>query len=352
MEDNNRLKINMLPITMGDINAYVFMMKVRDLDFIQYVARRGKDEEKGAVQRMLSTVRLQSIESYVLKGNIFYTPFLINWTNNEFPIIIDNDNNDIEIPIVASSAQILDGQHRMAGLARAMKKDEEIGEKKVLVILVNELETEQAARIFLNINTEQKPVQKSLIYDLFGLINQDDPDMPIVRANDIVRYLNESSDSPYYNLIKMPGIGRGVGCIDMSTVVTAIKDKISQQGIFTRYNLSSLENQKAVIGNYFKALSKWYNSENLWNSKQKNPFLINAGFIAAIEALCALIIPKCASLGDFKVDTIYRLLNLNEPLLTRADVKNQDGKTQRKSIYEYLVSSINKDIPEENEYIF
>lgn len=352
MENNQKIRINMLPITMGEIDAYVFMMKVKDLDFIQYVARRGKDEEKGAVQRMLSTIRLQSIEAYVLKGNIFYTPFLINWTNNDFPINIDTDNNTIEIPIIASSAQILDGQHRMAGLSRAMNKKDDIGDKKVLVILTNELETEQAAKIFLNINTEQKPVQKSLIYDLFGLINKDDLDMPIVRANDIVHYLNESSDSPYYNLIKMPGVGRGIGCIDMSTVVTSLKEKITPQGVFSRYNLTSLENQKAVISNYFKALSKWYNSENLWNSKQKNPFLINAGFIAAIEALCALIIPKCAEQGSFKVETIYNVLNLNGPLLTRADVKNQDGKTQRKSIYEYLVASINKNIPEENEYIF
>lgn len=350
MPDINMLNIKMLPIKMGDIDAYVFSMKVKDLDFIQYVARRGQDDEKGAVQRMLSTVRLKSIEEYILKGNIFYTPFLINWTNREVRVNIEDDN--IKIPLVASSAQILDGQHRIAGLERAMKKDPNIGEKDILVILTDGLETEDAAKIFLNINTEQRPVQKSLIYDLFGLLNQNDPDMPIVRANDIVSFLNDTSDSPYYNLVKMPGNPRGVGVVDMSTIVSSLKDKLTAQGTFSRYRLMNLENQRATIVNYFKALKKWYDREGLWTSKSKNPFLTNAGFVAATEILCDLIIPKCAARGDFKVESIYSLLNLEEYLLIRADIKNQDGKTQRKTIYDYLETSINRNLPEENEYTF
>lgn len=349
MADINILRINMLPIKMGDIDAYVFPMKVKDLDFIQYVARRGQDDEKGSVQRMLSTIRLKSIEDYILKGNIFYTPFLINWTNQD--VRIEFDNNIISIPLVAASAQILDGQHRIAGLERAMKKDVAIGERDILVILTDGLETIDAAKIFLNINTEQRPVQKSLIYDLFGLINQNDPDMPIVRANDIVSYLNDTKDSPYYNLIKIPGTPRGVGVVDMSTIVSTLKDKLTIQGTFARYRLINLENQRATIANYFKALKKWYDSEGLWTSKTKNPFLTNAGFVAAAEILCDLIIPKCASMGDFTVEKIYSLLNLDY-LLTRADIKNQDGKTQRKTIYDYMESSINRNLPEENEYTF
>lgn len=346
----NILNTNMLPIKMGQIDAFVFTMKVKDLDFIQYVARRGSDDEKGAVQRMLSTVRLKSIESYILGGNIFYTPFFINWTNSDVQISVNN--GQISIPLTAASAQILDGQHRMAGLELAMKKNSSIGEKEVLVILTNGLETEEAAKIFLNINTEQRPVQKSLIYDLFGLINQNDPDMPVVRANDIVSFLNETIDSPYYNLIKIPGTPRGVGVIDMSTVVSSLKDKLTTKGVFVTYRLSSLERQRATIGNYFKAIKKWYDNDGLWTSKTKNPFLMNAGFIAAIDVLCNLIIPKCAEKGDFKVDTIYKILNFDENLLTRADIKNLDGKSQRKSIYDYMETSINSNLPEENEYSF
>lgn len=125
----------------------------------------------------------------------------------------------------------------------------------------------------MNINTEQRPVQKSLIYDLFGLINQNDPDMPIVRANDIVAYLNEDIDSPYYNLIKIPGSPRGVGRIDMSTVVSALKDKFSENGVFEKYRLTSLENQRATIGNFFKALKNGMMGKVYGLQRQKILFL-------------------------------------------------------------------------------
>lgn len=346
----NTIDLQYLPIKLGQLDAFVFMMKVKDLEFIHYVARRGCDDEEGAVQRVLNSTRLKSIEAYVSKGNIFYTPFFLNWTNKENPINIEDKK--ITIPLVAKSAQILDGQHRIAGLELASKNKPEIGERDVLVILTNELETTKAAEIFLNINTEQRPVQKSLIYDLFGLINQNDPEMPIVRANDIVTYLNETQDSPYHNLIKKPGNKRGVGSVDMSTIITSLKDRLKKDGVFAKYHLESLENQKISIFNFFSALKLWYDQDHMWTNKSKNPFLTNAGFIAAIDAFCNLLIPKCASLGSFKIETLYNFLNLNDFLLTRESIKNQEGKTQRKIVYEYLENAINKDLPGENGYSF
>lgn len=79
---------------------------------------------------------------------------------------------------------------------------------------------------------------------------------------------------------------------------------------------------------------------------------MNAGFHAAIEVLTNQVIPKCADMGDFKVETMYKILNLGDYLLTRSELKNLDGKYQRKAIVEYLESSINKILPEENEYSF
>ena len=99
-------------------------------------------------------------------------------------------------------------------------------------------------------------------------------------------------------------------------------------------------------------LKKWYDGESLWTSKTKNPFLMNAGFHAAIEVLTNQVIPKCADMGDFKVETMYKILNLGDYLLIRSELKNLDGKYQRKAIVEYLESSINKILPEENEYSF
>ena len=58
-------------------------------------------------------------------------------------------------------------------------------------------------------------------------------------------------------------------------------------------------------------LKKWDDEEGIWTNKSRNPFLMNAGFYAAIDVLCNLVIPKCAERSDFKVETIYNILNLN-----------------------------------------
>ncbi|MBL1917816.1 DGQHR domain-containing protein, partial [Klebsiella pneumoniae] len=87
-----------------------------------------------------------------------------------------------------ASIQVIDGQHRLAGLEEAMEEDPKVGEMDILVTLCESLTTPQAAKIFLNINTEQKPVPKSLIYDLFGEL-EDDETHAINRITDIAREL-------------------------------------------------------------------------------------------------------------------------------------------------------------------
>jgi len=338
-----------LPINLGNIDAYVFMMRVKDLQFISYVARRGVNNEEGAIQRVLNKQRLKSIEDYVLQGNMFYTPFFINWVGDE---AISLHENSILIPLVASSAQVIDGQHRLEGLKQAANHDDTILEKQVLVILTTGLKTDEAASIFLNINTEQKPVPKSLIFDLFGVVNNDNRDIPQIRATDIANFLNTDTASPYRGMIKFPGYARGEGFIDLSAVVSALKPQLEDNGAFTRYRIQTLENQCALLVNFFTAFRTAYEDHDLWYNRTKNPFLMNAGFLSAIDILSEEVIPKCSELKSFKTDIIISLLKLEDPLLIRSDIKNMDGKTQRKAIKDYLKKSIDKDTPEEDEYIF
>lgn len=93
--------------TINNIDIYTLPMTVSDLSNISYVAVRGKDDEEGAVQRVLNKQRIASIKRYVLDGNMFVNTFVLNWTNvNDRPII---EENDIKIPLVYSSAQLIDG---------------------------------------------------------------------------------------------------------------------------------------------------------------------------------------------------------------------------------------------------
>lgn len=345
-----RSKREMIKIKFGEIECYTLPMKIKDVLHIYYVAVRGKDEEEGAVQRVLNKSRINSIRDFVLSGNMFFNTFLLNWTDKKYlPKYV---GSKISIPIVPSSAQVIDGQHRLVGLEEATKVEASIGEKEILISLTIGLTTREAASIFLNINSEQKPVPKSLIYDLFGEV-QDDQDHAINRANDIATELNENPESPYYGAIKYPGKPRGMGIIDLASVISVFKRHLEVDGTFNLYNLNNLQNQKNTILNYFSALKYFYDKKSLWENKNTNPFLTSAGFIGAVEALVSTFLPKCADKKSFSLNTFRKLLSLDaNTLLTRADVKEIEGRTRRKHIKEYLETQVQKQLPDENEYEF
>lgn len=332
----------------GNIEMLTFPMKVKDIIHIYYVAVRGRDDEEGAVQRILNTQRIKSIKKFVLEGNMFISSFILNWTDkNKTPSFADGN---VTIPIIPHAAQVIDGQHRLAGLHDAYKENEEIGEKEILVSLSLSLSNKQAAFIFLNINSEQKPVPRSLIYDLYGVL-EDNIEHAINRANDIAAELNDNADSPYYNCVKKPGSKRGEGMIDLSTIVSSLKKHLEITGTFANYKLRNLNIQKQVVLNFIDAIYYYYEKEGSWANKIKNPFLQNAGFYGAIEFLTTSLIPKCSTKKSFSVETMKSFLQLDQnDLLLQKDIKGSDGKTARKKIVDFLETSIKNSIPEQEEY--
>ena len=122
-------------------------MKVGDLLQIQYVAPRGVSTEQGAVQRILNKKRISQIKDFILAGNSFVNTFILNWTDTENLPKIKKET--LNIPLQGRRAQILDGQHRVAGLQEAVNVKPEISETEVLVSLCIGLKTQDAAKIFL-----------------------------------------------------------------------------------------------------------------------------------------------------------------------------------------------------------
>jgi len=330
------------------IKAYIYMSKVKDILPIYYVAVRGRDEIEGAVQRVLNKRRIASIKNFVLDGNMFLNTFILNWTDENYPIQFKN--GEMLIPIVSAAAQVIDGQHRLEGLKMAIEENNEIGEQFIVVIMTEKLSTKDAAKIFLNINTEQKPVPQSLVYDLFGEVK--DKNSHIVRATDIANELHSDINSPYYQCIKLPGSSQGVGKIDLSTVVNSLKTYIDTDGVFERYKLIDYESQYKVISNFFSAIKSFYVKEGCW-LRTKNPFMSNAGFFSGIKFLCEDLIVKCVDKKSFEKSTMIELLKLDEiGLLYRDDIKNKQGKEQRNEIYKFLQNALLREVPNKDEYKF
>jgi len=315
----------------GDRLFYAVKMKAKYLVEIAYASIRNVDDEPGAVQRILNTSRISDIKEFTLKGGDYPNAIVLNWKMNKLE---KNNKDQIRIPIVKKSAQIIDGQHRVAGIRAAISEKSEIGEMDLVACMYEGLDTKACADIFLSINTEQKTVPRSLVYDLYGISSETIGDNAIQRARDVAYYLNSEDNSPYKENVKMPGI-RSRGGIALSTIVSAIKPLIEEKGELSNIGIDSLEMQKQVILNYFKALEKTYGS--LWDDK-RNALNYGAGFVGAIQFFSKKIIPECNKSSSFETTFICTLIKLDQSeVILQEEIKGKGGTEAAQTVYERLL---------------
>jgi DGQHR domain-containing protein len=313
-------------------NSFILTkMKAEHLTRIAYASVRGEAEEEGAVQRVLSPRRIAGVRDFVLQGGDFPNCIVLNWVGKELRLL----SGTVSIPDEPRTAQIIDGQHRVAGLTEAIKANKSLVDIEIPVALYQNLNTQQCADIFLSINTEQKPVSRTLVYDLYGIASDHLIDRTALRAKDIAVVLNESDESPYLGLIKFPGSPRMRGGIALSTVVSALKPIIDVKGPLELAGIKELERQTSVLINLFSALRAKYGEQ--WDTSD-NAFLYASGFMAALQFFRNKIIDYCKLQKSFKQSTISSAINLGTiRLIRQSEVRGQSGSAAVNIIYDRLL---------------
>lgn len=310
---------------------------------ISYAAVRRRDDEEGAVQRVLNQGRIAGVKAFALQGGDFPASIVLNWVGEED---LTRSDDTVEIPDTPRVAQIIDGQHRVAGIREAILDRPETSEFLIPVAIYDRLDTIQCANIFLSINTEQRPVPKSLVYDLYGIASEDLVDKAAVRARDIALCLSEEGQA-YYGQIKMPNAPRQKGGVALSTAVSAIKPLVAEKGLLEQIGAESLESQRSIFQNFFNALASHYGDRWL---ERDNAFLYAAGFMGAVEFLQLKMIPYCLSRKSFKETVIRKSLMIDRgDLIRQEEVRGLGGKDAPKRVFERMVESFN---PEESDISF
>lgn len=297
-------------------------MTAGDLVHVSYVARRGVDKEKGAVQRLLNPSRINGIRDFVLAGGVFPTSIVLNWTEGAHALKFGS--NRLSVPKTQQAAQIIDGQHRVLGLAEAIAKRPALKAMPMPVSIYNSLSTKACADIFLAINTEQKPVARSLVFDLYSLASDYIVDPATVRAGDVAKALNEEEDSPYAGFIKFPGAPASQKGLALSTVVSAVKPLVEPKGVFEQVGLTELQMQVQFLINAFGALRDGYGIE--WENAS-NVFRAAAGFVGGIEFIKNKLVVHCNIKGDFTRAAIKKVLPLTSgSLIRREAIEGMQGR--------------------------
>lgn len=321
-----------IPVQQKEHSFKLVSMPAGLLTRISYAAVRRQDDEVGAVQRVLNTSRIAGIKDFALRMGDFPASIVLNWVGG---CMVETDGS-VEIPDEPRIAQVIDGQHRVAGLRAAIDENPDVANYQIPVAIYEGLDTANSARIFISINTEQRPAPKSLVFDLYGVTASDLMDPAAIRASDIVAHLG-ADGQPYCRWIKLPNQDRQRGGVALSTAVNAIKPLVSVKGLLEQIGATELEIQKAIFSNFFGAIREKYGHH--WDDRG-NAFIYASGFIGAVEFFRSHVFDYCKSQGSFEKSTIADALALEESSrILQEDVKGLGGAEAANAIRDRLVSS-------------
>lgn len=206
------------------------------------------------VQRKLDKKRVEDLAVYCEHSDaMFPTPIVLSASSQH--IKIENRRIEIDYKGIKESNDycgIIDGQHRLKGIEVSnLKKKFEL-----LVLFVFDIDVSTEAKLFSIINGKQKPISKSLIYDLSRL-----NDIRTVEkvCSETVNYLNDNVKSELYNRVKLLGYKENEkSIISQAALVNSLIKLISRDVAYDNLKLDKGEylnnysdDDKYILREYF-----------------------------------------------------------------------------------------------------
>lgn len=254
---------------------YAFSLNAQTLNKLTYSqpaeARKkmeGETSESGGysifgTQRKESQNRLNEISKFIrsseatfpntiiLAANYDYEGRLIEDESVRWAIHSENGQEYVRIPIMDyPTASIIDGQHRLHAF-ELLEPEAPHRDMELLCVVFLELPTPYHAYVFATINFNQKKVDRSLAYELFGFdVEERQPKYwaPETLAVYLVRLLNTDDKSALKGCV-VP-VARALGIessednihVSMATMVDGILKLISKKPKDDRYEIRNPKN--------------------------------------------------------------------------------------------------------------
>src|SRR5258708_1012653 len=267
-------------VKQGNLKLYSTSFRVADLlsdNFYDIERLDPEDPENKGFQRVLNTGRAKKLADYIVEGQDTHDAFLPTsiLLATDQDIEFDAKSNTITFDIrQVGPFSVVDGQHRMEGLKLAAAKKAGVLQFEVPVNIAVNLPNIAQMCHFLIVNTTQKSVDRSVEQRIYARLTQaiefeDVPNLPrwiqrIVESGDdeqalnIVDYLNNTPDSPWFGKIEMANQDSKSKTINQRSFVKAIK-----RYVLTASNPMSVRNpdqQKKIFFNYWRAIANLLDS--------------------------------------------------------------------------------------------
>ena len=316
-------------------------------DQLRAIKPSGLGYELQGTQRGIVLERLRTIGAFIDRYDSAFPNSLILAANfKEEDGTIEHDENArwsitevnsgyrLTIPTSRKLAAMIDGQHRLFGFKYSSPARLEM---QLICSIFLDLPKPFQAQLFATINSTQKPVDKSLTYELFGYNIAEESESywsPDKLAVFLARKLNMESDSPLNNRILVApeadfALGNQPGAnswrVSMATVVEGILRLISSNPKRdTNILLTPKPNQRAVLrgavpndktvlraeyidGNdrlIYLVVRNFLEAANrlLWAVAQPGSFITKTVGIQALFDILKALAPSALGAKDVRVD--------------------------------------------------
>lgn len=161
-------------VTQGEHKFYTLTMPSEILAKTCFISSREEDPKEG-FQRLLDEKRAQQIADYIDNGLGTIPTAIILSAQPEAELEITGKGKTIKFKEHPKAFLILDGQHRVYGFNLAKTS------VRIPVVIYNNLSRRDESRIFIDINTRQKPVPNELLFDIKNLAEYENDNETFLR---------------------------------------------------------------------------------------------------------------------------------------------------------------------------
>lgn len=313
-------------VRQGSLKLYATSLKVSDLNRKDFYTINKLDPGGSGpgYQRLLNEGRAKRLSEYLLDGHTEQDAFLPTSiflaTNKDIPF--DSTTNTITFEVEKIGPfNVVDGQHRIAGLVLAAEKNPELLDFEIPVNIAVNLDDISQMCHFLIVNTTQRSVDKSIEQQIVARLTkmiglEQTPTVPRwirrqiekgedARALSIANYLNTEVGSPWFGKIRMANDEGDGATINQKSFISSLK-----KYIFAASNPLSNpvwdNNRSMILANYWKAIVELLVDEHSATAS----IIYKTTGVDLFHIVSATVFTRLAVRGDFKKDTIKSLFQI------------------------------------------
>ena len=355
-------------------------------------AKQLAQENVAYYQRRIDNSRISEIQRFIISSileernnisiaTLFPSSMIIALPIDDEEQLQGDDTIDISFD---RNVFIVDGQHRLMAMVLLyqslvngfMPQSDDLdyvrnyleNYKFNCTVLVN-FDLWEQGQVFINVNFKQKPVNKSLYYEVFGSEYRegvkDDKRNKIYLAHCLVKELNTNNFSPFYGKIKMLGTGKGY--ISQAFIVEALLLNFKVHGIWWKSPTNDAvadrdyNSYRTELLTFFKAVYDAFKSYWPTDEEPKATLICKTTAVGALLRLMSYIHNaedfdyaedfkdiECGNICKPYYDYVLKLLNpITESAENlfgkKSEFANASGKGWESRMYNRFVSIINRD---------